>query len=379
MTRSSDPEGLHPVATDILVGLMSAPLSQTFDVPPEQIGVTLAAFLRAQLPDRSWSQIRRMIETRRVSIGGEVCLDPARRLRAGSVVEVTTRPALKPRQHDTIKLRYLDAHLVVVEKPAGLCTVRHPLERDWPKRRKELSPTLEDIVPKLIAREAGWPLATLLPRLRIVQRLDKETSGLVVFARTVPAERGLGKQFHAHTVTRRYLAVVPGYVPPQRIATRLVRDRADGRRGSTTLPGVGKEAITHVEVMERLRGYTLLSCQLETGRTHQIRIHLAELGHPICGDKVYNHRPDGTVEADASGAPRLALHAAELGFDHPITGVPLHWTMPLPDDLQALLRRLGGPAAEASANRGATTTESSRAVKKRSQRRASDGDQVDRP
>ena len=98
-----------------------------------------------------------------------------------------------------------------------MCTVRHPAERDWPKRRKALSPTLEDLVPKLIARQEGWPAATLLPRLRIVQRLDKETSGLVVFARSVLAERGLGKQFHAHTVTRRYLAIVPGLVTPQRI------------------------------------------------------------------------------------------------------------------------------------------------------------------
>src|SRR5439155_11291751 len=130
---------------------------------------------------------------------------------------------------------------------AGLCTVRHPLERAWPKRRKELSPALEDIVPKLIARQENRALTGPRARLRIVQRLDKETSGLVVFARTVPAERGLGKQFRRHTVIRRYLAIVPGYVPPQRIATRLVRDRGDGRRGSTTLPGAGKEAITHVD------------------------------------------------------------------------------------------------------------------------------------
>jgi 23S rRNA pseudouridine1911/1915/1917 synthase len=162
----------------------------------------------------------------------------------------------------------------------------------------------------------------------------------VVFARTVTAERGLGRQFHAHTVTRRYLALVQGYVPPQRIATRLVRDRGDGRRGSTAVPDVGKEAVTYVDVVERLPRYTLLSCRLETGRTHQIRIHLAELGHPVCGDKVYNRRRDGTIVPDASSAPRLALHAAELGFVHPVTGQPLHWRMPLPADLEALVDRL---------------------------------------
>src|SRR5262249_55420331 len=159
---------------------------------------------------------------------------------------------------------YLDEHLVVVEKPSGMATVRHPAERDWPARRKTLHPTLEDVVPGLMAQREGRPSKGPLPRLRVVQRLDKETSGLVVFARTVAAERGLGRQFHAHTVIRRYLAIVPGKVASQRIATRLVRDRGDRRRGSTAQPDIGQEAVTHVEVVERLPGYTLLACRLET-------------------------------------------------------------------------------------------------------------------
>ena len=162
----------------------------------------------------------------------------------------------------------------------------------------------------------------------------------MVFARTVLAERDLGKQFHAHTVTRRYLAVVPGRVTSQRIATFLIRDRGDGRRGSTRVEGEGKEAITHVETVETLAGHTLVHCRLETGRTHQIRIHLAELGHPVCGDRVYAHRRDGTVFPDTSGAPRLVLHAAELGFRHPVSGDEMHWEMPLPGDLQAFVERL---------------------------------------
>jgi 23S rRNA pseudouridine1911/1915/1917 synthase len=131
----------------------------------------------------------------------------------------------------------------------------------------------------------------------------------------------------------------------------LLRDRGDGRRGSTTLPGVGKEAVTHVAVEERLSGYTLLSCRLETGRTHQIRIHLSEAGHPVCGDKVYHRRPDGSEVKDQSGAPRLALHATELGFEHPVTGAQLHWVMPLPADLAKLVARLrcdGPPQATSS-------------------------------
>jgi 23S rRNA pseudouridine1911/1915/1917 synthase len=178
------------------------------------------------------------------------------------------------------------------------------------------------------------------PRLRVVQRLDKETSGLVVFARTVEAERGLGAQFKAHTVTRRYLAVVPGRVQPQTVRSFLVRDRGDGRRGSGPSSESGKEAITHIAVQEKLPAYTLLSCKLQTGRTHQIRIHLAELGHPVCGDAVYRGKVGLPPIADTSGAPRLALHATELGFTHPVRGEALHWEMPLPDDLGAFIDRL---------------------------------------
>jgi 23S rRNA pseudouridine1911/1915/1917 synthase len=314
----------------------------SFTVSPEQAGVTLAAFLRTQLASRSWSYVRRMTETRRVTVGGELCLDPARRLREGEMVELLDRPAAKPRQHETVVLRHVDHDLAVVEKPAGIATVRHPTEREWPARRKALAPTLEDLVPPLIAAAEHHSRKGPLPRLRVVHRLDKETSGLVVFARSVAAERGLGQQFRRHTVTRCYFAIVPGEVRPGRVVTRLVRDRGDGRRGSTRLRGVGKEAITHIEVLEQLPGYTLVACRLETGRTHQIRIHLAESGHPICGEKVYNRPRGGEPVGDPSGAPRLALHAAELGFVHPVSDKGLHWTMPLPPDLQAFLDRLRG-------------------------------------
>jgi 23S rRNA pseudouridine1911/1915/1917 synthase len=317
----------------------------TFSLEPIVIGrpddgLTLAALLRRRLPDVSWTQVRRIIETRRVRIGGEMCLDPARRVHEGETVELLALPAPAPRQHEAITIRHLDQHVVVVEKPSGISTVRHPSERAWNARRKALSPTLEDLVPPLIVREEGRRQKGTLPRLRIVQRLDKETSGLVVFARSVVGERGLGKQFHAHTVTRRYLAVVSGAVSPQRIATYLVRDRGDSRRGSTDNEALGKEAITHVDVVDRFRGYTLLACRLETGRTHQIRIHLAEFGHPVCGDKVYHRLPHGQVRVDHSGAPRLALHAAELGFDHPVTGEERFWSMPLPADLAGFVERL---------------------------------------
>jgi 23S rRNA pseudouridine1911/1915/1917 synthase len=131
------------------------------------------------------------------------------------------------------------------------------------------------------------------------------------------------------------LAVIPGLIAPQAIESWLVRDRGDGRRGSGPT-GEGKRAITHVDVLERFRTHTLLMCRLETGRTHQIRIHLAEAGHPVCGEKVYGPQP----LAEVGEPPRLALHACELGFQHPVTNKQLHWEMPLPHDLQGFLQRL---------------------------------------
>jgi 23S rRNA pseudouridine1911/1915/1917 synthase len=302
----------------------------------------LAAVLRQQFADRSWNQIRRLVANRRARVNDELCLDPARRLKEGDRVELLAGPAPLPREAEALEIRHLDEQIVVVEKPSGINTVRHPAERAWSERRKALSPTLEDIVPKLIARREGRVRKGPLPRLRVVHRLDKETSGLVVFARTVAAERELGKQFHSHTVIRRYLAIVRGSLESQTIRSRLVRDRGDGRRGSTELPGQGKPAVTHVEVVERLPGYMLIACRLETGRTHQIRIHLAELGHPVCGEKVYNRNSRQPPMPDDSGAPRLALHATELGFVHPTTKKAMHWTMDLPPDLAEFLVKLRG-------------------------------------
>ncbi|HZU38363.1 MAG TPA: RluA family pseudouridine synthase [Gemmataceae bacterium] len=314
--------------------------SDTFTVADDEAGLTLAAWLRRRLSGQSWSTIRQHIASRRVRINGELCLDPARRLRGGEVIEFLSQSAPKPRQPEMIVIRHLDEHVVVAEKPAGLNTVRHPAERRLSLTRQALSPTLEDLLPPLIAERDGRQAKGPLPRLRVVHRIDKETSGLVVFARTVQAERGLGRQFHRHTIWRRYLAVVVGIPASGRIESRLVRDRGDGRRGSTSIPGLGKEAVTHVEVLERPGPYTLVACRLETGRTHQIRIHLAEQGHRICGEKVYNRPLGGPPLPDTSGAPRLALHAAELGFVHPSTGAAMHWSTPLPADLQTFIARL---------------------------------------
>ena len=317
----------------------------TFTVVAAEAGHTLAKVLRSRLGGPSWGEVRKLIAARRVQVGDAICSDEARRLKENEAVVLLDHPKPLPRtaHPERLVVRHLDEHVVVVEKPSGVNTVRHPAELEWSEERRELDPTLQDLTQWAVAHQLGRE-ARDIPRLRIVHRLDKETSGLVVFARSVLAERALGLQFRKHTVVRRYLAVVPGILSAQTIRSNLVEDRGDGRRGSTRLPDVGKEAVTHVTVEERLPGYTLLSCRLETGRTHQIRIHLSEAGHPVCGDKVYVRRPDGTTFEDRSGATRLALHATELGFAHPVTREALHWAMPLPADMRKLVDRLrAGP------------------------------------
>ena len=339
---------------------MPSPAPQTFRASPEQVNATIGAALRTWLPGKSWSDVKKMLKSRLVTVSGNLCLDEGRRLKLDEVVKLLPFPAPAPPREDDVRIRFIDAHLVIVEKPAGMTTLRHPEERNWPKRRKQLQPTLDEMLPKIIAkREEGKQRGVAVRmtrgrkpvraaprtkgvtrRLRAVHRIDRETSGLMVFARTVDAERVLGLQFRDHSLHRVYLAVALGHVREQTIESHLVPDRADGRRGSTTNAKLGKRAVTHVKPIEYLPGYTVVECQLETGRTHQIRIHLSELGHPLCGDKVYRGPFPGPPIPDQSGAPRVALHAAELGFEHPITGESLRFAMPLPADLATLIARL---------------------------------------
>jgi 23S rRNA pseudouridine1911/1915/1917 synthase len=316
----------------------------TFEVSAAEAGHTLAKVLRSRMHETrpSWNQVRAMIEGRRVKLGGGVCTDPSRRLNEGDPIELLESAERIPRNANPTDLviRHLDDHIVVVEKPAGISSVRHPAELEWTDSKRQLDPTLQDLTQWAIAQKLKRP-AKSLPPLRVVHRLDKETSGLVVFARSVPAERGLGMQFRKHTVIRRYLAIVPGHMNARTIRGTLVRDRGDGRRGSTRQPdATGKIAVTHVEVEQQYAIATLLSCRLETGRTHQIRIHLSEAGHPIGGERVYTKTKQGVDLPKLERAPRLCLHATELGFVHPTTEAKLHWTMPLPGDLQCFLNQL---------------------------------------
>ncbi len=319
---------------------MSITKNILYKVSLENEGATLATIVRNLKPDLSWSRIKKLIAQGHIKISKDVCLDPARRVRAAEEVELLVKPDGKALDKQEIVIRHLDEHLVVVEKPPGVNSVRHPAERTWKESRKSLSPTLEDLVTKQIAFLSKKDVKSKSARLRVVQRLDKETSGLLVFARTADAERGLGTQFFNHSVERKYLALIPGTIAPQSIESILVRDRGDGRRGSAPFSQPGKKAVTHVHLVEKFQAFTLVGCQLETGRTHQIRIHLAEKGSPVCGEKVYRTTANGTILPDGSGFPRLALHAAELGFIHPISGEPMHWNMALPEDFSKLLQHL---------------------------------------
>lgn len=328
---------------------MVASREQLFRVLPRQVDQTIAAALREWLPGRSWSEVRGLLKSRRVTLNGNLCLDAGRRLRLTDVIKLLEHSAAPPAREEDVRIRYLDKHVVVVEKPAGMTSTRHEDERQLSPRQRQLQPTLDELLPGIIARRErggekhrakdGKRPKLEQRRVRPVHRLDRETSGLLVVARTAQAQHHLEQQFRKHTVQRRYVAVVRGAVEQQTIESRLVRDRGDGRRGSTDLP-TGKLAITHVRPIERLGDYTLVECRLETGRTHQIRIHLSEAGHPLCGEKVYNQPLFRRGSPDQSGAPRLALAAVELGFVHPVTGETLHFETGLPPDLAKFVSRL---------------------------------------
>ena len=297
------------------------PREHVATAPPRR----LDRVLRELDPAASWSTLRRLIESGKLLVDGARVLDPGAIVEPGARIELrmnAPRPERDAALPDTA-IVYRDAHVVVVNKPAGVSTV--PFEEG---ERGALS----DLVHAWLARHDK----RREPPLAVVHRLDRETSGLVLFARTKAAQKALKQQFRFHTTHRRYLAIAHGIVEPRTLSSRLVRDRGDGLRGSTENPKLGRLATTHVTPREPLRGATLVECRLETGRTHQIRIHLAESGHPLVGERVYVREYAGPV-LDAS---RLMLHAAELGFAHPATGRPMSFSVPPPGDFAERLASL---------------------------------------
>jgi 23S rRNA pseudouridine1911/1915/1917 synthase len=334
-------------------------------------GQTLAAVLKARL-GLSWSQAKRVIDRRHVRVGGQIVADAAFRVKAGKRITVaegvldltrnaevgtrnekpkpTKQAAPKPPRKEPEKkvrnvpssdlrvpslevpLLFADDHVVVANKPAGLTTMRHADEAaEFGRGQRFLTRTLGGLLPGLL----GTPDRPVFA----VHRLDRDTSGVIVFARTRNAEKALTEQFKKHTTDRRYLALVRGEAKAAKLDSVFVRDRGDGRRGSGTAAD-GKRAVTFVKVQEQLGAFALVECRLETGRTHQVRIHLGEAGTPLCGETVYDRPLNGSPLPDGSGAERPMLHAASLGFTHPVSGERLTYDVPPPADFAELLTKL---------------------------------------
>lgn len=299
-----------------------AETSWTVDAP----GVALAAFVKARV-GVAWSVAKRHVTSGKVFVDGARVTAVDHRLATGQRVELR---ANAPRPHDPARegvLAYDDAHVVVIDKPAGVSSV--------PYEDRETG-TAMDLV-RGAWRRMGRP-ATAVP-LHVVHRIDRATSGLLMFAKTKRAELGLAAQLRAHAMERVYMCVAHGAVASRRIESSLVADRGDGLRGSSTRTGQGKRAVTHVLAREALRGATLCEVRLETGKTHQIRIHLAEAGHPLVGEQVYI-RDHEQAERRVIAAPRLMLHAATLGFEHPVTGERIALSSPWPADFTAVVEQL---------------------------------------
>jgi 23S rRNA pseudouridine1911/1915/1917 synthase len=289
----------------------------------DQPGLTVAAFVKARA-GVPWTVAKRHVSTGKVFVDGVRVTAVDHRLAVGQQVELRMAA---PRPRDPERegvLVFDDAHVVVIDKPAGTSSV--------PYEDRETG-TAMDLI-RGAWRRMGKP-ATTVP-LHVVHRIDRATSGLLAFAKTKRAEVGLAAQLRTHTMERQYVCVAHGVVVPGRIESMLVPDRGDGLRGSTSHAHQGKRAITHVTVERALRGATLCAVRLETGKTHQIRIHLAESGHPLVGETVYIRDYTGPL----IDSPRLMLHAATLGFVHPVTGEPVSLRSPLPPDFTAVVDRL---------------------------------------
>jgi 23S rRNA pseudouridine1911/1915/1917 synthase len=312
-------------------------------VPAGAGGDRLDRFLARALPEFSRMRLKALIDSGAVSRAGEVITEPSRRVKPGETFRVDVpapAPARPAAQDIPLDIRHEDDDLVVLVKPPGL--VVHPAPGN-PDRT---------LVNALLAHCAGR-LSGIGGELRpgIVHRLDKDTGGLMVVAKTDRAHRALTEQFRRHDIERAYRALVAGVPEPPAgvIEGAIGRHPTDRKRMAVRGTG-GKPARTRYLVLRRFgRTASLVECRLETGRTHQIRVHMAHIGHPVLGDPVYRRRrglPGAltplppSVAARVAAFGRQALHAVSLGFDHPATGRRLAFDTPLPDDMQALAAAL---------------------------------------
>jgi 23S rRNA pseudouridine1911/1915/1917 synthase len=299
-------------------------------------GLRLDRALAEALPDLSRERLKTLIKGGRVAdASGQVLWDPSAKATAPVTLAIrlpAPAPAHNVAQDLALVIAYEDEHLIVVDKPAGM--VVHPAAGN-----------LDGTMVNALLHHCAGQLSGIggVARPGIVHRIDKDTSGLIVAAKHDKAHEGLAKQFAAHSIDRRYLAIATGRPMPANgtIEAALGRSGTNRKKMAVVAEGRGKHAITHYRTIEPLKGATLVECRLETGRTHQVRVHMAHIGHPLVGDPVYGRVKKPLSEVlKARNFVRQALHAAHLGFIHPVTGNRIALDSELPADMRELIDEL---------------------------------------
>ncbi len=304
----------------------------TARVPDELAGMRLDQCLAEMFPDYSRSKLQTWVKAGRVLVDGEV-LKGREKLDGGEEIELDAE-AEQVVEYDAedipLDIVYEDDAILIVNKPAGL--VVHPAVGNW---TGTLVNALLNHLPSL----------DTLPRAGIVHRIDKETSGLLMVAKTLQAHNSLVEQLQERSIHREYLALVKGWMTAGGTVDEPIgRHPVDRKRNAVRRDG--KEAVTHYRLEQRFKRHTLIRVKLETGRTHQIRVHMTHINYPLVGDQVYGGRFQ--MPADCSPAlaealrsfKRQALHATKLGLEHPETGEYLEWEQPMPEDMQNLIKLL---------------------------------------
>ena len=315
--------------------VMGAEKSIDLVLPADAAGLRLDRALALALPQHSRERLKALVGGGRVTGAAGVLWDPALKVKGGEALTLVIpepRPSETVAQDIPLAIVYEDDALLVVDKPAGL--VVHPAAGNF-----------DGTMVNALLHHCAGRLSGIggVARPGIVHRIDKDTSGLLVVAKTDPAHEALSRQFAAHTVERRYTAIVAGVpVPPAgRISASLARSPANRQKIAIVADGRGKHAITHYRTIAAFKGAAQVECRLETGRTHQIRVHMASIGHALLGDATYGRTP-GSLAAllEELGFARQALHAATLGFVHPTTQEKLSFESALSADILELIGRL---------------------------------------
>ena len=308
---------------------------QRVQVTAEMAGWRLDRALAVSIPTLSRERLKALISTGEVEGPAGLVRDPAKKVAAGDGFTVNippARPSHSEAQDIPLTVVFEDEHLLVIDKPAGL--VVHPAAGNF-----------DGTLVNALLHHCAGKLSGIggVARPGIVHRIDKDTSGLLVVAKTDPAHEGLSRQFAAHTVERLYTAIVAGLpIPPAgRIEGALARSSANRQKMAIVPEGRGKHAVTHYRTVQGLFKAARVECRLETGRTHQIRVHMASIGHPLLGDPFYGGaKGNQRAVLTELNFRRQALHAATLGFIHPITQGKLSFASPLPVDIVDLIGRL---------------------------------------